>query len=149
MSEKLAPETLHALEETLARAIGPIARIVLTREAHEATNAENLLAALADRIPGEQETERFLKAADERLREDHSVAGAQLGAVISEADKLHAAELLRPLIGPLAKVIAEREAATAIGLDDYYEHLARKISNIADREIFLTAYRRSTRAANS
>ena len=149
MSEKLAPETLHALEETLARAIGPIARIVLTREAHEATNAENLLAALANRIPGEQETERFLKAADERLREDHGVAGAQLGAVISQADKLHAAELLRPLIGPLAKVIAEREAATAIGLDDYYEHLARKISNIADREIFLTAYRRSTRAVNS
>lgn len=145
MAEKLAPETLLALEETLARAIGPIARLVLTRESREATTTESLISALTKQIPEAMEAERFRKAADTWLRDDRGVAGAQLGAVISETDKQRAKELLMPMIGPLAQIIVEREAATAIGLDDYYEHLARKISDPADREQFLANYRKTVR----
>ncbi|MBU1210975.1 MAG: serine/threonine protein kinase [Alphaproteobacteria bacterium] len=149
MLEKLAPATLHGLEETLARAIGPIARFVLAREAKTATDPDKLIAALEVQISGHGEAERFRKAAEIWLRDDRGVAGAQLSAVISDADKRAATELLLPIIGPLAQVIAEREAATAIGIEDYYEHLARKISNAEDRAKFLAAYRKSARAGGS
>lgn len=142
MAEKLAPATLHALEETLARAIGPIARVVLSREARATTDPDKLIAALRSQIPGLDEAERFSKAAQEWLRDDRGVAGVQLSAVITPADKKQATELLLPIMGPLAQVLAEREAATAIGLEDYYEHLARKIPTEQDREQFLNACRK-------
>ncbi len=149
MAEKLAPATMNGLEETLARAIGPIARVVLNREAKNATDADHLIAALETQIPGTEEAERFREAAEVWLREDRGVAGAQLSAVITAADRAQATELLLPIIGPLAQVLADREAATAIGLDDYYEHLARKISNPEDRERFLAAHRKISGAGKS
>ncbi|MBU2583603.1 MAG: serine/threonine protein kinase [Alphaproteobacteria bacterium] len=149
MAERLAPATLHGLEESLARAIGPIARVVLNREAKSATDPDRLIAALQTQIPGMDDAERFRKAAEVWLRDDRGVAGAQLSAVITEADKQQATELLLPIIGPLAQVIARREAATAIGLDDYYEHLARRIPSDEDRDRFLTAYRKAKGAARS
>lgn len=149
MAEKLAPETLHFLEESLARSIGPIARVILSREAREATDADKLLNALQRQIPGQDEAERFRKDAEIWLREDRGVAGAQLTAVVSEAEMRTATELLLPHIGPLAHVIAEREAATAIGLEDFYEHLARRICDPEEREKFLAAHRKLSGAARN
>ncbi|MCH9807378.1 MAG: serine/threonine protein kinase [Alphaproteobacteria bacterium] len=149
MAEKLAPQTLDALEGTLARAIGPIARVVLDRESRNATDPESLIAALTSQIPEESEAERFRKEADDWLRQDRGVAGAQLGAAVSPAETQRATELLMPILGPLAKVIAQREAATAIGVDDYYEHLARKISNPTEQEQFLAEYRKTIRKSDN
>lgn len=146
MAERLAPSTMHGLEESLARAIGPIARFVLAREAKTATDPDMLIAALETQISGHGEAERFRKSAEVWLRDDRGVAGAHLSAVITDADKRLATELLLPIIGPLAQVIADREAATAIGLDDYYEHLARRIANTEDRAKFLAAYQKGARA---
>ncbi len=138
MAEKLTPATLGHLEETLARSIGPIARLVLAKASRETTDADKLLTRLSAQIPGAAEAERFRKAAEKWLREDQGIAAAQLDAVISELEIREATELLLPLIGPVAKLLAEREAKTAIGREDYYEHLARAIDNEADRTRFLT-----------
>jgi eukaryotic-like serine/threonine-protein kinase len=149
MAERLAPETLHCLEESLARSIGPIARVVLSRVAREATDAERLLDALQRQIPTDAEATRFRKDAETWLRNDRGVAGAQINAVISEQERRRATELLRPIIGPLAHVLAEREAATAIGVEDFYEHLARKISDPKERERFLGSSRKVKGTAGS
>lgn len=149
MAEKLTPETLTAVEEALARSIGPIARLVVRRVSRETTDADKLLSRLAAEIPGENEAERFRKDAERSLREDQGIGGAQLDAVISEAEMRKATELLLPFIGPVAKIIAEREAATSIGRDDYYEHLARAIGNEEDRRRFLALRNRPPRGQNS
>ncbi|MDX2287823.1 MAG: serine/threonine-protein kinase [Hyphomicrobiaceae bacterium] len=138
MAEKLTPATLGHLEETLARSIGPIARLVLAKASRETTDAEKLLTRLSAQIPGAAEAERFRKAAEKWLRQDHGIAAAQLDAVISEMEIREATELLMPLIGPVARLLAEREAKTAIGREDYYEHLARAIDNETDRARFLS-----------
>lgn len=140
MAEKLMPETLGAVEEALARSIGPIARVMVKRYSRETTDAESLLSALAAQVPGEKDAQGFRKDAERSLRSDRGVAGVQLDAAISKDEIRAATELLLPLIGPVAKVIAEREAATSIGRDDYYEHLARAIPNEADRNRFLARY---------
>lgn len=137
MAEKLTPDTLGQIEENLARSIGPIARVVISRATRETTDAEKLLTRLTSHIPKPHEAEAFRKAAERWLREDHGVAAAQLDAVISDAEINEAIEFLLPLIGPFARVIAEREAKLAIGREDYYEHLARAIDNENDRARFL------------
>jgi hypothetical protein len=85
------------------------------------------------------DAERFRKEAERALLEDQGIAGAQLEAVIPDKEIRRATELLVPLIGPVAKVVAEREAKTSIGREDYYEHLARAIRDEAERIRFLTA----------
>lgn len=139
MAEKLTPETLVAVEEALARSIGPIARVVVKRASREATDAEKLLTSLAGQVASASDAERFRKEAERALLADQGIAGAQLEAVIPDNEIRRATELLVPLIGPVARVVAEREAKTSIGREDYYEHLARAIRNEAERARFLAA----------
>lgn len=137
MAERLSPETLSSIEEQFLRAIGPVAPRVLHKATRETTDAESLLVKLTSHIPRPAEAAAFRKAAEGFMRDDRGIAHAQLSAVIPEAEIKKATALLLPLIGPVAKVLAEREAKTAIGRDDYYEHLARAIENEKDREKFL------------
>lgn len=137
MAERLSPETLSYIEEQFVRAIGPVAPLVLSRATRETTDAENLLTRLTSHIPRPSEAAAFRKAAENSLREDRGIAHAQLQAVITDDEIRKATALLLPLIGPVAKVLAEREAKTAIGREDYYEHLARAIDNEKDRAQFL------------
>ena len=138
MAEKLMPGTLGNLEKSLARSLGPIARLAISRASSETTDADMFLTRLASLIPESAEAKRFRDTAENWLREDQGIAGAQLDAVIPLQVVKETIELLRPMIGPVAKVIAEREAKTAVGVDDYYEHVARAIKNPQDQEKFLT-----------
>jgi serine/threonine-protein kinase len=147
MAQRLSAETLEAVGGGLARSIGPIARVVVRRVAQEATDADKFLSVLCAKIPSENEAERFRKDAERWLRDDEGIAGVQLDAAISDAEIRRATAALLPLIGPLARVLAERYAVTAIGRDDYYERLARAITNPKDREKFIDANVSSRSAA--
>ncbi|MET0407488.1 MAG: serine/threonine-protein kinase [Hyphomicrobium sp.] len=137
MAERLTQDTLGQLEEKLARSIGPIARLVLVRASRETVDADQFLSHLTSHIRIPKEAEAFRSSAERWLRDDQGIAGAQLDAVISEAEVKEAIGYLLPIIGPVAKVIAEREARTAIGREDYYVHLARAIGDDKDRARFL------------
>jgi serine/threonine-protein kinase len=139
MAERLAPQTLDAIELALARSIGPIARIVVKRAANAATDAERLLSSLTAEIPAKMEADKFRSQAESWIRSDQGVAAAQLDAVISEAEIASAITALLPFIGPVARLLAERHAATAVGREDFYEHLADAIKDPAERNRFLAA----------
>jgi serine/threonine protein kinase len=139
MAQRLSPETLHAVGSGLARSIGPIARVFVKRAAREAIDADKFLSSLCSQIPTEMEATTFRKEAERWLRDDQGIAAVQLDAVISDLEIKRATAALLPLIGPLARVLAERHATTAIGRDDYYEHLAKAIKDPADRDKFIDA----------
>jgi serine/threonine protein kinase len=137
MAERLTQDTLGQLEERLARSIGPIARLVLVRASRDTCDADKFLTHLTSHIPAVPEAEAFRRSAERFLRDDQGVAGAQLEAVISESEVKEAIGYLLPIIGPVARVVAEREARTAIGREDYYTHLARAIMDDNERLRFL------------
>lgn len=139
MAQRLSPHTLDAIELALARSIGPIARLVVKKAASTATDAERLLSNLSAEIPAQREAEAFRRQAEKCLRSDEGVAAVQLDAVISEREANAAADALLPYIGPVARVLASRHAATAIGRQDYYEHLAEAIVDPAERRKFLAS----------
>jgi serine/threonine-protein kinase len=58
----LAPADVSAIETSLARCVGPIARVLVRRAAASAATRESLIAALAAEIEDERERAQFLAA---------------------------------------------------------------------------------------
>jgi len=137
MAEKLAPRTLGALEQSLAHLIGPIAPVLIKRISKQATDADKFLSLLAEQIPESNEATQFRTDAERVLRSDEGVVAIQLESVIPPIEVRAATEALLPLIGPMARIVAERRAQTAMGREDYYTRLADSIPDEPDREAFL------------
>ena len=142
MSAKLTQETISAVETSLARLIGPIARVVVRRAADEATDPDMMLSTIARRIPVDSEATLFRKEAVVTLRADRGVAAVQFETLITERDIAAASEALLPFIGPVAVMVARRNAELAIGHEDFYRRLGDKIPDEAQREEFLASMRR-------
>ena len=139
MAARLTPATMEAVGGELARAIGPIARVVVRRVAEQSSDLDSLLTSLCKTIPGQLEATRFRESAERTIRADTGVAAVQLDAMISPEEIQAATKALIPMLGPVARVLAERQAKSAIGHDDYYRRLAEAIPDAAGREQFLSA----------
>jgi eukaryotic-like serine/threonine-protein kinase len=139
MADKLMPRTLGAIEQSLARSIGPIAKVVMARATKSATDPDKLLTLLAAQFADAKEATLFRQNAEVLLRSDDSLTAIQLGAAVPPADILAATKALLPLIGPMAKILAERGAKTAMGREDYFKRLADAIPNEKDRKLFLAS----------
>ena len=137
MSAKLMPATLGAVEAALAKSIGPIARLVVRKASLQATDPDMLLRSLSDQIPIEAEATRFRAEAETSIRSDQGIAAVHLDALITAADIQIATDALVPLIGPVAGVMAKRQAQSAIGHEDYFRRLAQTIPDEAQRAVFL------------
>jgi hypothetical protein len=140
MAQKLAPGTIDALERSLARLLGPIARLFVKQATEQATSVDVLLATLMARIKTKAEAEAFRREAEQALRDDLGIATAQLEAVLSEAEVMAATEVLLKLIGPIARVLVARQARTAVGRVDFYRQLASAIPNEQERTLFLSIH---------
>jgi eukaryotic-like serine/threonine-protein kinase len=140
MAQKLAPGTIDALERSLARLLGPIARLFVKQATEQATSVDVLLATLMARIKTKAEAEAFRREAEQALRDDLGIATAQLEAVLSEAEVMAATEVLLKLIGPIARVLVARQARTAVGRIDFYRQLASAIPNEQERTLFLSIH---------
>ena len=137
MADRLAPKTLLDVESAYRRVIGPMARVLLKRAAVEATDAEKLLAGLGAHINDPTEAKLFRQTAERLLREDDGVAAMQLDAIVSESEVRRATSELIVFLGPVAKILAQRHASTAVNLDDFIDHLAQAIIDPKDRKKFL------------
>jgi serine/threonine-protein kinase len=137
MAERLSSDTIDALGRSLARVLGPIARMLVKQASHEATNVDMLLTTLTRQIKTETEVAAFRSAAERVLREDLGLASAQVREAISQVEVKAATDALVPLIGPVARLLVTRQATTAVGREDFYQKLADAIPNPADRANFL------------
>jgi serine/threonine-protein kinase len=138
MAERLSPDTIDALSRSLARSLGPIARLVVRQASRQATDVDMLLTTLTQQIKTEAEVALFRKAAERALKEDLGLASAQMEAVISQTEIGAATEALIPIIGPVARLLVKHQAETAVGREDFYRRLADAIPNEKDRARFLT-----------
>jgi eukaryotic-like serine/threonine-protein kinase len=128
MVERLKPETLAALERTLAPWLGPMAKILVKRAASECTDAERLLAALLEPLKSSTSAAKFGKQAEALLRADQL-----MGAIRPEEIEAITAALL-PIIGPFARPLVARLAKSCVGSEDFYSRLANELPKPQDRE---------------
>jgi serine/threonine-protein kinase len=144
-------KTLNIVERQLASFIGPLAKIMVKRAAHNTTSIHELYEALASKLDTEPERRAFLA----RKAELGVEAGPQtapsatspgtsfgVGAAVAQIpvsqaliDKAIAA-LVRSQ-GPIARVLAQRAAKTAPNPAAFVDALAAALSDPADRAAFL------------
>jgi len=137
MAEKLSSDTIDRLGKSLARVLGPIARMLVKQASHEATDIDMLLTTLTRQIKTETEVSAFRTAAEKVLREDLGLASAQVREAISQVEVKAATDALVPLIWPVARLLVTRQATSAVGREDFYQKLADAIPNPQDRARFL------------
>jgi len=137
---------LARLEESLAAAIGPMAKVLVRREAARTSDLGALAAALAPSIPSEATRKAFLAdltrdaapaapttrarsgAASEPTPASRASGAAGSGPVAWNEDALRTVELrLADAVGPLARVLVKKAARSARSWDELVTSLAAAV----------------------
>jgi hypothetical protein len=155
-SDALNEAALQIIERQLAAYIGPLAKVYVRRAAGKTTSAVELYQTLAANLEKEEDRRVFLakrmEFADGKLSAPSStLAPAQAGTSLTTHDDIsspgeispaaieQAARRLAPHIGPIAPVLARKEAKRADSLRNLYELLAEHLVDPAERKRFLKA----------
>jgi serine/threonine-protein kinase len=141
------------LESRLLRAIGPIAKALLSDAARRYATIAEIRQALALQIEDPKEREKFIKTSPSV--KTSSAAGAATSPTGNTASRPPDAspaffdpsalerltQALAPYIGPIAKVVVARAARGAHSLDEVRNAVAAEIDNTRDRQRFFAATR--------
>ncbi len=149
------PAMLDAITKQLAQYAGPLARIIVSREAKHTADFDELYSRLAERLPADKDRMRFLATkaafvvvaheaapatAEARSQpadsEHHDAGGAAAAPLTKEAIDAARAKLVR-YVGPIASVMVTRAARAAANEADFYLRLANFIESEADKTEFL------------
>ena len=141
-------ETLNSVEHTLARYVGPIARLLVRAAIQRSGSVEALCNSLAGNIEQPGDRDRFRADALARLRRGLTLSGTSAPATavpaIRTEEMEHAQKELTHYVGPIARVLVERTAAGVGSAAELWEQLSLHIEREDDRRAFLS--RRGNRA---
>ncbi|MGN6668071.1 MAG: serine/threonine protein kinase, partial [Trinickia sp.] len=145
---------LGSVQAQLAEQIGPVARLLVRRAAARIVPAPDLpalIALLAPHVPSDKGREQFVRAFAQATGTGsmHGIAPSSLGSLSSSSslsslsssslstDEVRAAaRKLAVYLGPIAIIVAKREATRVSDLRMLHERLALAISNERDRASF-------------
>lgn len=151
------PDVLETAENDLALHIGPLAKVLVKKTSHKASNIEELYQLLAEYVPTEREKTIFLgkglvpdKTRPSSTQGSHQAAargeavttfkGDQRPGTVStwEPEVLRTAEeRLAVYVGPVAKVLVRKAAKKTSSTKDLYQVLAKEIPKERDKKHFL------------
>jgi len=144
-------DLLDRIEAHFVRFIGPIAKVVVRREAKRTADLDELYAALADKLDA-AERAVFL-AGRNAPSEPASTLSTQAPSPVAEEPATRSTEALTPqqielaerrfaaYIGPIAKIIVKKAAAKAGSPQEFYQLLADRLDSETDRAQFLSQSR--------
>jgi hypothetical protein len=153
-SDEVNEAALQIVERQLAVFIGPLAKVLVKRAAGKTTSALELYSILAAVLEREEDRKAFLARRTELGGSKASPpvppsAPAQAAPTviapidtsspneISPAAIEQAGRRLAAHLGPIATVLARKDAKRAATLRDFYSLLAEHVANPIDRERFL------------
>lgn len=144
MADVLDSGTIDALSNTLARWLGPIARLIVKQASQQATDTDTLLELLFKEIRADADAAAFRVAAGRVLSGSRgTTTNLRTGTVatavftIPQHEIQAVADILLPLIGPVAGVLVRKQAEKAVGREDFYRRLAEFIPSEQDKAKFL------------
>ncbi|MAR91259.1 MAG: serine/threonine-protein kinase [Pseudomonadota bacterium] len=147
-------DLLLSLEHSLARYVGPMARLLVRKSSRSATSLEQLMASLTRHIPNADERSQFMQAVEQSGVSQATGTGfsppsapnSAIGngsqsppapVVISEQTQQQLSELLAFHIGPLASRLVKKLARQHGDVPALVEALARQIPDPKERNQFL------------
>jgi serine/threonine protein kinase len=153
-SDELQEAYLPIIERHLAAFVGPLAKVHVKRAATKTTSVLELYTMLSANLQKEEDRKAFLARRAELAGGRGSAAFTKLAtpavspsspppadlalpSEITAAAVEQIAKRLAAHLGPIAPVLARREAKRASSLQEFYELLAEHIVNPVDRQRFL------------
>jgi tetratricopeptide (TPR) repeat protein len=150
----LTAERLQVVERQLASFIGPLARVLVKRAAAKTQSIFGLYEILAADVEREEDRRAFLAKRTEvagggttaprsRPVPAESTPGLDSSGAVSAREEItaaaieQAAHVLATHLGPIAAVLARKEAKRAVTLRDLHQQLAEHVADLAERERFL------------
>jgi serine/threonine-protein kinase len=131
---------LTTLQRRLARDVGPIAKTLVTSAARKAPDFDALCDLLARNISADDDRQAFLRD----VRQHHGSlltsrpALKRAGAPAISSDTMELAQTaLTRIIGPIARVLVKRAAASCTSTAELWQSLARHVEQDNEREAFL------------
>ena len=136
-------EVVTKAEQDLIPYVGPVAKALVRRAVAMAGTTADLYVELARSIPLESERQKFLRLATGRpgngtSRSSPPEGGSQQHPGVFSASVLE--QLRQDLtghLGPIAKVVVDRESGSATTLEDLYRRLGEHLPAGAERLAFL------------
>ena len=138
---------LAGVEIELARFLGPVARVLVRREARKHKDLDRLTAALAESIERYADRESFVRAvtgsglAALRSRVPAADTAAPFtptpGPPLTPEELELATRILTSYIGPIARVVARRAAANGASRHDFFVRVSHSLESDMQRERFL------------
>ena len=159
-ASEFPPEILARIEQALAKHLGPIARVMVKRQAASAGSLDDLVQRLAESLPGREAVADFRQTLS-RLGGGGSATsltalgrgtgagslvgpgsrGSASGALVITPDRLQATQMtLASYIGPMAQILVRDALNKSSTLDEFYQALASAIPSDRDRDAFLQAH---------
>ena len=143
-------DMLVSLEQSLAKYIGPMAKLLVRKQSRSATSVEELVTSLTSHIPSESERSQFMKALE---RTGISSAGISTPPVsslsaadvptqiarepLSESARQKITQLLAYHVGPLAGRIIQKAMKSTLEPNALIVQLARQIPEEKERQKFI------------
>ena len=134
------PEVISSAKMRLIPILGPIAQLLVEKEARQANSPSELYGLLAQHIESKKDKELFLKGTGASVSPaphvPHKDNERPLQPVpAAEVDRLTA--ILAHYLGPMAKVVVHRESKSAGSAAELKEKLALRIAHERERADFL------------
>jgi serine/threonine-protein kinase len=140
---------LAGVEIELARFLGPVARVLVRRAARNHKAIDPLTLVLVESLERPEDREAFVRAvtgnslASLRARAPSGADNTPLpvtptpGPPLTAEELEYATKLLTRYIGPIARVVAKRAAATGVSRREFLNLVAQSLESDAQRERFL------------
>lgn len=133
-------QTLAVVKAQLTAIVGPIASILVEREAARASSTSELYRLLGKHIDSEADRERFMNVAGSPTDPPDgppAPAPRREQSPVAQCEVERLASVLTPYLGPISGAVARRESAIAVSADDLRQRLADLIPNDRERSDFL------------
>jgi serine/threonine-protein kinase len=149
-SELEAGEVMR-VESHLARAVGPIARHLVSKAVRRAASIDELCLLLAEQVSDVRERDEFLRSCTKAVATPASTkspstsssganrSGAHRERTLNPDMLEEARRKLAPFIGPIARILVDRTARKARTAEEFYSMLAAEIPSERDRASFVSS----------
>ncbi len=157
-SSQWSDDLLLSLEHSLARYVGPMAKLLVRKNSRSASSLDQLMANLTRHIPNENERSQFMQSVEKSgisraeplssSSTSHQGTGyrsmssadqpTQMASTITETQTAQITEILAFHVGPLAGRLVKKMSRQHPNLQELVEALARHIPDQNERNHFLT-----------
>jgi len=137
---QIDPKEVAKIESALIRALGPIAKSMVSKAATKHPTIEGLSRHLAEEIPHEADRAAFLKVCGVSSGSHTSPSGSQKVNPIDPQTLEAARKALAPLLGPIAALVVSRTAKRVHSVEELRDALAAEIVDEKERKAFLASF---------